>query len=321
MSLIIDTVQAFLPPKRKQTPSGWISFNAVCCDDKRQRGGIMFTVDNVSYHCFNCQFKASWQPGRLLSAKFRKLLRELNVPDDQVGKCSLEALRLKESVDTTEMKSIVPVLVAKALPLNASLLKDSLDNTECHPILEYVYSRGLDIDSYPWYWTPESGFNNRLIIPFFYQKNIVGYTARKITDGKPKYISEQQPGYVFNLDNQVWTRKFAILCEGPLDAISIDGIAMLGSEISPQQRLMINQLNKEIIVVPDRDHEGNKIVKQAIENGWSVSFPDWDKDIKDINDAVRRYGKLYTLYSIIKHKEHNGLKIELLSRNWIKKDN
>jgi hypothetical protein len=77
MSLIIDTVQTFLPPKRKHTPSGWISFNAVCCDDKRQRGGIILQGDTVSYHCFNCQFKASWQPGRLLTLKFKKFLNFL----------------------------------------------------------------------------------------------------------------------------------------------------------------------------------------------------------------------------------------------------
>jgi hypothetical protein len=321
MSLIIDTVQTFLPPKCKHTPSGWTSFNAICCDDKRQRGGIIIKGDTVSYHCFNCQFKASWQPGRLLSIKFKKFLRLLNVPDEQINKCSFDALRLKETEDTQEVKSLVPILHTKELPLNSVLLRENLDDPACHPILEYIYSRGLDINSYDWYWTPEEGFANRLIIPFYHQKRIVGYTARLIRDGKPKYISEQTPGYVFNLDNQHWNRKFAVLCEGPLDAISIDGMAMLGSELSAKQHLLISRLNKEIIVVPDRDHEGPKIVKQAIEYGWSVSFPDWGEDVKDVADAVKSYGRLYALYTICKAKETNGLKIELLSKKWFKNDN
>ena len=60
MNLIQARVQAALPPKRKMTPSGWESFNAVCCHhrgeamDKRKRGGIRFDKDGVSYHCFNC---------------------------------------------------------------------------------------------------------------------------------------------------------------------------------------------------------------------------------------------------------------------------
>jgi hypothetical protein len=47
MSIITDTINSYLPAKRKQTPSGWISFNAVCCDDKRQRGGLIFNAGNA----------------------------------------------------------------------------------------------------------------------------------------------------------------------------------------------------------------------------------------------------------------------------------
>ena len=85
MSLIADTLLQHLPGKRKQTPSGWISFNAPCCDDKRQRGGFIINGgDAVSYHCFNCQFKASWQPGRTISQKMNKLMRLLNMGDDTI---------------------------------------------------------------------------------------------------------------------------------------------------------------------------------------------------------------------------------------------
>ena len=81
MSLIADTLLQYLPSKRKHTPSGWISFNAPCCDDKRQRGGFIINGgDAVSYHCFNCGFKASWQPGRTISQKMNKLMRDLNIP-------------------------------------------------------------------------------------------------------------------------------------------------------------------------------------------------------------------------------------------------
>lgn len=318
MSLIIDTVQAFLPLKRKHTPSGWTSFNAVCCDDKRQRGGLIIVSDSVSYHCFNCQFKASWQPGRLLTPKFKKLLRLLNVPDEQIGKCSLEALRLKENVDTKELSSLVTTLHNRELPLGSVLLKDNLDDPRSHPIVEYIYNRGFDIDSYPWYYTTEPGFDNRLIIPFYYQGTIVGYTARLIREGKPKYISEQQTGYVFNLDNQTWKRSFAILCEGPLDAIAVDGMAVLGSELSAKQKVFLDRLKKEIIVVPDKDHEGPKLVRQAIDSGWSVSMPDWPEGIKDVADAVNKLGKLATLYLILKSKLNTGLKIELKAKGWFK---
>jgi DNA primase len=183
--------------------------------------------------------------------------------------------------------------------------------------MEYMISRGLYLEDYPFYWTPEDGFNNRLIVPFFYQNRIVGYTARLVKDGKIKYISEQQPGYVFNLDRQSHDRKFVLITEGPLDAICIDGCAVMSNEVGPQQVALLNQLNREVIVVPDRDAAGIKMAEQAIELGWSVSMPDWPDGVKDVNDAMRQYGRLYTLWSIVSAKESMPLKIQLRMKKWI----
>jgi len=324
MSLIIETVQSYLPPKRKVTPSSWISFNAVCCHhngdtaDRRQRGGVMFT-EGVTYHCFNCGFKASWQPGRPITSKFKKLLQWLNVPDDLISKCTFEALRLKEDGPAEQYKSLTPVFFDKALPMGAKPIKEWLQDPleELIPVIEYLLDRGLTLDDYNWCWTDELGFNDRLIIPFYYQNRLVGYTARLIKTRKTaKYISEQQPGYVFNLDRQTYDRKFVLVLEGPVDAISTDGVAVMSNEIGPQQRHLISRLQKEIIVVPDRGPAGKKLIEQALEWGWSVSMPDWDDDIKDANDAVKRYGKLYTLWSIVSAKESMPLKIQLRMKAW-----
>ena len=89
----------YLPAKRKQTSSGWISFNAPCCthngesQDKRQRGGLKVADDSWSYHCFNCNYTASFLMGRNLSFKARRLLQWLNVPQDEIERINLESLR------------------------------------------------------------------------------------------------------------------------------------------------------------------------------------------------------------------------------------
>jgi DNA primase len=184
-------------------------------------------------------------------------------------------------------------------------------------VLEYLISRGFDIKDYPWHWTDEEGFNNRLIIPFYYQNNIVGWTARLLRDGKVKYISEQQPGYVFNLDQQNWDRKFVLVTEGPIDAICINGCAIMANDLSPQQALLLKQLNREVVIVPDRDAAGLKLVEQAIEYGFSVSMPEWPDGVKDINDAIKKFGKIYTMLEIVKHKESMPLKIQLRMKSWI----
>ena len=320
MSLIADTLLAYLPGKRKTTPSGWISFNASCCDDDRGRGGFIVNGgDAVSYHCFNCGFKCSWQPGRHISKNMNKFMRDLNIPDDIISQLRLEALRLDDN-NTTEIRSIIPKFDSRALPMDSEQLSNLLENPteKLIPVLEYMVSRKLFPEDYPFYWTPKVGFSNRLIIPFLYKGEIVGWTARAINDAKPKYLSEQQPGYVFNLDNQQDDREFVIISEGPFDALSIDGCALLGAEIKDSQNWLLKQLGKELVLVPDRDHEGPRTVEQAIEYGWSVSMPEWPGDIKDINDAVIKLGKLATLYLIVSAKESNSLKIRLRAKQWFK---
>lgn len=329
MSLIIDTIQSFLPPKHKRTPSGWISFNAVCCvhngnsQDTRHRGGIIITEESVSYHCFNCGFKATWQIGWTLGPKLKKLLHWLHVPDDLISKCAFDALRTREDIESDPIKSLIPVFTDRKMPLGSEPLSKWVEDNppeDLLPVLEYLADRGFYIDDYNWHWTDESGFQNRLIIPFMHKNRLVGYTARKVTDGKPKYISEQQPGYVFNLDRQTPDRKYVFVCEGPIDAISIDAVAVMSNEVGPAQKILIEQLQKQVVVVPDRDEPGKKLVEQAIAFNWGVSFPEWPDDIKDINDAIRKQGRLYTLWNIVKNTHTNALKIQLLERNWFKRE-
>lgn len=334
MSLIIDTVRQNLPYRHKNTPSGWISFNAICCHhngnskDTRNRGGMIFNGDSISYHCFNCQFKTSWQPGRTITPKFKKMLQWLGVNDDLITKCSLESLKLKRELEKTEYQSYLPNFSMRELPEHSLSLKEwtsimkndvqELYSEQFIAIVSYLISRGFSNPfNYDFYWTPN--YPDRVIIPFRYHNQIVGYTARRITNNKPKYISEQQPGYIFNIDNQDHERKFVIVCEGPFDAISIDGIAILGSELSDRQKLLIDTLRKEVIVVPDQDQDGHKIIEQAIEWGWTVSFPEWE-DCKDINEAVVKYGRIKTLFMILKAKQQTELKIRLHMKYWFRGD-
>ena len=54
-----------------------------------------------------------------------------------------------------------------------------------------------------------------------------------------------------------------------------------------------------------------KLINQAIEFGWSVAFPEWDEKVEDVADAVLKYGRLFTMQSILKSTEKNKLKIDL----------
>jgi len=335
MNSIQSSITAALPAKRKQTPSGWISFDAPCCvhngesADKRKRGGMMVNGDGtVSYHCFNCGYKASYVPGRNMTHKMRKLLGWFGMPDSEITRLSLEALKIKDEYTDSENLGNVsaPTFESKKLPVGASLIADRLNQDNIKPedlepefidAVDYIINgRGLSIDDYDFMWTPEGSYTSRLIVPFYSQGNVVGYTARKLGDGSPKYITDSQPGYVFNLDSQGWDRKFVIVTEGPFDAISVSGVAVLRNDINDQQAMLINSLQREVIVVPDRDQSGENLVTQAVKYGWNVSFPEWpDDDIKDVADAVKRYGKIYTMQKIV-HAKATALKIQLLAKTY-----
>lgn len=328
MNLIQNSLLALLPPKRKLTPSGWTSFNAPCCHhrsenaDRRQRGGVQLDSNgSFRYHCFNCNFKAGWTPGHQLTKNTKDLFRWLGCGETDLSKLNLYALKLKDDQPLAK-KAISLDLIEKplpnlALPLLEWLQNDLPEDIEKNlvDIVSYLtQTRGMSIDWYSWYWSPSPGYTDRIIIPFFQTDKIVGYTARKIIDGKPKYITDAQPGYVFNIDNQNTNRKYLIVVEGQFDAIGIDGCAIMHNEPNETQIARLKSLNKEVIIVPDRDKAGAKLLRAAIDNEWSVSVPPWEPFIKDVADAVKHYGRLYTLATILHYKESNKLKIEIIKK-------
>lgn len=324
MNEIQDALLALLPSKRKTTPSGWTSFDAVCCHhtgntrDTRKRGGILTNPDGgFQYHCFNCNFKAGWSPGKLLSKNTKSLFNWVGMTDADVGKLNLIALKVKDDQPVTK-KPLNFTLTDRPLPDDCLSINEWIsagcDDPELLSVIEYIDSRSMGWDWYNWHWSAANGYRDRVIIPFYHDGRIVGYTGRKITEGKPKYLTDSQSGYVFNLDAQTNDRQYTIVVEGQFDAIAIDGVAIMTNEPNEAQVLRLNALGREIIVVPDRDRAGAKMIKAAVDNGWSVSLPPWEDDIKDVADAVKRYGRLYTLTTILHYKVSGEINLHLLKK-------
>lgn len=313
-------ILSILPGKKKNSSSGWISFNAVCCmhsghrPDRRMRGGVKFSDMNFTIHCFNCGFKCSFVLGKPISVKTRQLLKWCGIDDTQIGKWSLESLAQKDLLDFTQPKRSKLKLKFEEKKLPPGEIIDK-DNPKHSKYVEYLKKRKIDL-SYPLLITPNDlgRMANRIVIPYTYKNKIVGHTSRFLDDKTPKYINEQQPGYVFNIDSQQFNWQICIVTEGIFDALSIDGVALMHDDISNEQALLLSSLNKQIIVVPDRDETGLKICDRALELGYQVSLPEWDSEIKDVNDAVVKYGKFQTLLSIIQSATHSKIKIELRRR-------
>ena len=325
MNEIQDALQALLPSKRKTTPSGWISFNGVCCHhrgekpDDRQRGGVMTTpTGGFTYHCFNCGFKAGWSPGKLLSNNTKLLFRWLGMSDSDISRLGFLVLKLKDDQPVTkramtfELKEVA--LPEDCLPID-TWISDGCQDPDLLAVIDYVVSeREMGWEWYNWHWSAANGYRDRVILPFYHDGKIVGYTGRKIKPGKPKYLTDAQPGYVFNLDAQTYDRTCVIVVEGQFDAIAIDGVAIMHNEPNETQCARIKALGREVIVVPDKDQPGAKLVKAAMDNDWSASLPPWEDDVKDVADAIKRYGRLYVLTTILHYKVSGEIKLNLLKK-------
>lgn len=340
--LVHQLVNDHLPAKRQQNAKGWWHFNAVCCHhrghnrDTKGRGNLLVQPDgNMIYNCYNCGFKTGYRGGDIGNA-FETWLGYIGVPAESINRAKLEILGKKLSGEIAETVvedwSRTLDFPSIELPRGSRTLGAWLDDQQpCEDLmtcLSYMQDRGRAIyENWKYYWTPDVGERNmrraemskRVIIPFYHRGKIVGWSGRYCgapPRGVPRYYNSQLPdGYLFNGDAiEHRNRKFVVVVEGPFDAISIDGVAALGSTLNKAQISWLNSTDKEKIVLPDLQAKNQDLIDVALEQGWSVSFPEWDRDIKDAADASRRYGRLFTLHSVLQHKTNSPLRIGVQRR-------
>jgi hypothetical protein len=314
----------YLPAKRKSTPSGWISFNCPCCGDRRSRGGLKTNDQGWSYHCFNCGHTSSFVLGRSIGYKAKVFLEKLGVTEQEINALNLESLR---------HRSIHGILDDRARIAN------TLSDIKFEEFDDFPPATELITEEHPFYWkylrdrqVPEDfpamttirtdgihWVRPHVTIPFTYDGKIVGWSARFLDNKAPKYINHTQPGYVFGTELQHDDWQYVIVVEGIFDALSINGLSVMHNTVSDAQAKLIRNLGREIIVVPDQDQAGLELVDRAVELGWSVSIPEWPEGVKDVNDAVVKFGKLATLLTIMQSRETSRIKIELRKKNLAKR--
>lgn len=339
---IIDTIKdailANIGPL-KQAPKNWGKRNCPLCHtqghgrDTRYRFGIQFNANSIACNCFNCAFSASYTEGEELSKSFKFLLTNLQINTKFIQYIEFEIFKQKNQIQSVregdeesqpnkenKLKNLFNKWYPKDLPEESltvtEWLEYGLDNPDFMKVVNYALDRKLfDLDNF--YWSPSTlhNVNQRLIIPYYHKNKIVGFTSRLcynlLDKSVPKYYQQCPQDFVYNLDHQQdWSRKYVIVTEGVLDALCVDGVSILG-EVGQDKVDIINRLQKEIIVCPDRDKKGYDLVNVAIENNWAVAFPKWDKDIKDAAKASEKYGRLLTTHSIISSSVSGAVKIRV----------
>jgi hypothetical protein len=261
--------------------------------------------------------------GRNLSFKARKLLGWLGVPAEEIERINLESLRHRSMEGLLDDRQRLSNTLQgiefeeRELPPGAELV-----TTQHSPHWGYLRVRHVPED-YPVMTVLENDSVHwtrpQVIVPFTYDNRVVGYSSRMLDNRQPKYIHDTQPGYVFGTDLQKPNWQYVIVVEGVFDALSIGGLAVLHAEINDAQVRLIRSLGRDVVVVPDQDAAGMRLVDRAVELGWSVSMPDWPEDVKDVNDAVIKFGKLGALLTIMQARETSRVKIELRKKQLVKR--
>lgn len=306
-----------LPIRSNRTPSGWNTFDCPMCNDKRKRGGIIVSGPKISFHCFNCGYKTGWSPTPHIGKKYRDLAEKLGADVSDLHAVQVELMKHSDDlvdVEDTGYVYNISKFEPIELPDNTTLVDNLPDD---NPIKQYAYTRGV-LGLYPLLHFDMFPHKKRLIVPFMFDNEVVGFTGRHIAPpdkDTPKYFHSLPPGYVFNVDKFADSnRDIVIVTEGVIDAILLDCVSVLGNKVTAEQAHLIEKLGKRVILCPDRDSAGKELIEQAVVLGWEVSFPPWASDIKDAADACDRYGRLATLHSIISNATANKIKIQVKTK-------
>lgn len=338
MHIVLEFTRNLIPPMWKSNSTGWVSGNCPMCiqngqgrADTKGRGGFLFEEDKFRYNCFNCGYSTGWSEGKQLSGRLKRLYGVFGADSADIHRLQIELMRERDTAellmtkkheeqplytDWSEVKLPADSYPVKNFPI------DKLDEKSVNRFVsacEFLVERGLD-NWTDWHYSTFSHFKNRVILPFRYKGKIVGYTARWVGDvpkEASKYFTQQPKNFVYGMDRQR-DKKITIVTEGQLDAVSIDGVAIGSNNMSTEQARLIESTGNKIILLPDADSAGLKLVRQAVKRGWSVSFPPWEAGIKDANDAVQTYGKLFTVKTILDFSIDNSTKAEVLAKGYCK---
>jgi hypothetical protein len=148
----------------------------------------------------------------------------------------------------------------------------------------------------------------------------VGWTGRHIykkAGDKNRFLfpPEKPADYMFNQHLiRTYTGRKLFVVEGELDAIPMQCLASRASRLTKKQINLLRLSGKDIVMIPDRDSP-QSFLEVAQQEKWYVACPKWPmasktRMIKDIGEAIRHYGLLYTTESIMASITNNMIKAE-----------
>jgi len=298
----------------KRVKSDLYNFRCPVCGDskknKTKTRGYLYTIKaDVNFRCHNCG----------ASMTFSNFLKEI----DPVVHKQYVFERFKQGstgrgtvveepvfkFEAPTFKSSIDLPLASTLDVSRIYLeKRKLDPTKFYyaeRFVEYVNShkQSMDVKEHP-----------RIIIPLYYEKNLVGVQGRALNSNSVKYITTifyDDAPKIYGLDN---IRRDApvFVTEGPFDStFLLNSIAMCGADSDVRKWGVSNP-----VWVYDNEPRSKEIterISSAITRGDSVVIWPTGIEEKDINDMILAG---HDVQSIVESNTYSGLEANLQFTTW-----
>ena len=304
--------------KFKRVKSNLYNFRCPICGDSKKnknktRGYIYSVKTNTNFKCHNCG----------ASMSFSNFLKHVDAPTHK--QYSLE--KFKEGHTGRNFVVEEPDFKFEAPKFKKSLsIPKAFENPRSDG---YLTARKLDSSKF--YYakkfkkfvnTIKSTFDDtrydeeRIIIPIYYEKNLIGLQGRSIDPNPVKYITvmfDDNAPKIYGLDD-VEKSEAVYVTEGPFDSTFIrNAIAMCGAD-ADVRRWGINNP----VWIYDNEPRNREIVNRidrTIDKGDSVVIFPSSIDEKDINDMVIAG---HDVQKIVECNTYSGLEAKLKFNTWKK---
>ena len=306
--------------KFKRVKSTLYNFRCPICGDSQKnksktRGYIYQVKTNTNFKCHNCG----------ASMSFNNFLKKI----DTILHKEYVMEKFKDGFAGKNFVVDKPILNFKA-PVFKKKKKITLPKASTSPSASgYLLSRQLNPSEF--YYAEEfKKYTNslkhtfddvrydepRIIIPLFYNQNLIGFQGRSIKPNPVKYITvmlDDDAPKIYGLD-EIAKSEPVYITEGPFDSTFIrNSIAMCGADLDISRWGISNP-----IWVYDNEPRNTEIVGRigrTIDRGDSVVIWPSNIDDKDINDMVMCG---HDVQKLVESNVYSGLEAQLKFATWKK---
>ena len=305
--------------KFKRVKSNLYNFRCPICGDSQKhknkaRGYIYQVKTNTNFKCHNCG--ASMSLNNFLKHVDPVLHKSYTLEKFKDGHAGGRNFVVDEPVfkfEAPKFKKKLELPKASEDPRSAGYLTARKLNPD-----DFYYAKHFKRFANRMKPTFDSEDNDeeRIIIPLYYKKNLIGFQGRALGPSKVKYITvmlDDDAPKIYGLDN-ITTDAPVFVTEGPFDSTFVrNSIAMCGADADVSSWGIDNPV--WIYDNEPRNREITNRISKTIDAGGSVVIWPDNIDDKDINDMVMS-GK--DVQSVIESNIYSGLEAKLKFTTWKK---